>query len=607
MAPLLPVSNNVMKKFVMKKRGIKLNYWSVVSVCAALWFYTMAASGAAYYVAPGGNNANPGSIDQPWATPGYGSKQLQAGDTLIIRGGRYVLSQFYDDMVTPPSGAVSQWITIRGEDGQRPVLAGRDNLYGAVYLSGVSYVRIENLEITHDNQATGSRLYFRDGLDIMGAPCSSIILKDLYIHHLDEFGINVQDVQNMQIINCQIEYCGFGAAGGPEGLQGGWRNVLVQDCKLSYSGHYYRGGNGSNRPYDRPDGFGIEPSEGPIEIADTRAEHNYGDGLDSKASNTTIRRCIVANNSCDGVKLWGGGSLVENTLIYGRGDGNPTTTPWAAVVIDCNQANDSFSLINITVDDFLGNNYLTYVQYDLTVPINLTIRNSIFRGMGYNSPIWIRGNAQFTADHNLFYLPNNEAIVEYGNNTYTQNNIGALGEGNLYGDPMFMSPAWGQDGDYRLQSGSPAIDAGTPTDVPNDDLQGFTRDAQPDIGAYEYGGAGSSTTTSSTTTTTVTTTSTTTTTVVCQCRSNSLKGCISGAVTNLEGQPSAGKVVTLNRISPKKPRVKKTVGTNNSGCYRFVNLPYGTYKIRVNDCTSGSVTVVLSIGEKVNDKNFQCE
>lgn len=85
-----------------------------------------------------------------------------------------------------------------------------------------------------------------------------------------------------------------------------------------FSRNFFVSSSGSDRPYDRPDGFGIEPSDGPVEIVRTVAEHNYGDGLDSKAANTSIRQCTVSNNSCDGIKLWGGGSVVENTLIYGR-------------------------------------------------------------------------------------------------------------------------------------------------------------------------------------------------------------------------------------------------------------------------------------------------
>lgn len=41
-------------------------------------------SGNVYYVSPAGNNSNPGTITQPWATPGYGTSQLQPGDTLVI-------------------------------------------------------------------------------------------------------------------------------------------------------------------------------------------------------------------------------------------------------------------------------------------------------------------------------------------------------------------------------------------------------------------------------------------------------------------------------------------------------------------------------------------
>ncbi len=274
--------------------------------------------------------------------------------------------------------------------------------------------------------------------------------------------------------------------GGPSGDVGGWRNVVVRGCTLSWSGHYYRGGDGSERPYDRPDGLGIEPSLGSVLVEDTLAEHNFGDGLDSKAANTTIRRCIVANNSYDGVKLWGQGSCVENTLVYGRGDGDATPTPWAAIVIDqVDIPGASFEIVNVTVDDFLGRNYLIYVQYD-GQPVDLTIRNSIFSGRGPNCPIYIGGESTLNADHNLFYLPQSEAVLVHGDTAYTAGDIGDLGPGNIYGDPRFVRPAWGEEGDYHLQGGSPAIDAGSPYGAPDTDLENYPRDAHPDIGAYEY-------------------------------------------------------------------------------------------------------------------------
>ena len=442
-----------------------------------------------YYVAPGGDNGNPGTRQAPWGTPGYASRQLQPGDMLVVLDGYYVLSQYDDDILTPPSGTPDRWIVIRGEDGKRPTLAGRDDLSMAINLSGVSYVRIENLEITHDETARGKASWFRDGIVILDEPASHIILHDLYIHHLDEFGMNFQDVSEVQVSDCRIEYCGFGAMGGPERMYGGWENVAIRRCHLSYGGHYYQDSEGSDRPYDRPDGFGVEPSDGPVEIVDTIAEHNYGDGLDSKVRNTTIRRCIVANNSCDGIKLWGGGSRVENTLIYGRGDGNSDVTPWAAIVVGTEDAEARFDFVNVTVDDTLGRNYVMYVQYDEPdIPVILTLQNAIFRAAGPGSHIFVAEASQLKMLHNLFYMPESELVLEHGATAYTAESIHAVGAGNLHADPRFIAPAWGSSGDYHLQSASPAINSGLAEGSPGDDLEGLARDVLPDMGAYEWTG-----------------------------------------------------------------------------------------------------------------------
>ncbi len=446
-----------------------------------------ASTGGVYYVGPGGNNSNPGTREAPWGTPGYGSRQLEPGDTLVILGGRYVLSEYDADIITPPSGSADHWVIVQGEEGSRPVLVGRDNLAMAINLSGASYVRVENLEITHDETANGEAAYFRDGVYIIDKPASDIVLHNLYIHHVDEFGVDIRDIDGLQVSDCRIEYCGFGAIGGPEAEHGGWRNAGIYRSQLSYGGHYYQGGDGTNRPYDRPDGFGIEASDGPVDIVDTVAEHNYGDGLDSKARNTTIQRCVVANNSCDGVKLWGAGSRVENTLIYGRGDGSTELTPWAAVVIGTEQANARFDLINLTVDDTLGHNYIMHVQYDSPdIPVDLTLQNIIFRGAGPYSHVFVGQASQLIARHNLFWLPESEVVLEHGAAAYTAEGIDTLGEGNLYADPRFVAPAWGTDGDYHVQAGSPAINAGLPGGAPRDDLDGLVRDLAPDIGAYEW-------------------------------------------------------------------------------------------------------------------------
>ncbi len=445
--------------------------------------------GQTYYVSPTGSNANAGTQESPWASPGHASRRLGTGDTLIILGGTYVLSEYDDDIVIPPSGTQSAWTTLRGETGKRPVLAGRNNLSHAVDLSGKSYVQMENIEITHDATATGNAAHFREAIVIADSPATHIVLKDLYIHHIDEFGLNFQDAEHVTITDCRFEYCGFGAIGGPNGLQGGLRSMTITRCRLSYGGHYYQGTDGTHRPYDRPDGFGIEPSQGPITIEGTIAEHNYGDGLDSKAANTTFRNCIVANNSCDGIKLWGDNSKVINCLVYGTGDGVGGASPWAGIVIGTEQAGSRFEIVNTTVhDNPTRQAYPMYVQYDSNAAVTVTLRNTIIAG-GYGV-VFFGSGVSLTAEHNLFHRGGSEPEqVELAGTEYTSTAIegGALGPGNRCGDPRFVNPAWGQDGDYHLQDGSPAIDQGTSTGAPATDLDG---DARPqgagiDIGAYE--------------------------------------------------------------------------------------------------------------------------
>jgi hypothetical protein len=240
--------------------------------------------------------------------------------------------------------------------------------------------------------------------------------------------------------------------------------------------------------YDRPDGFGIEPSDGPVEIVWTTSEHNFGDGLDSKSRNTFIRNCLVVNNSCDGVKLWGGGSRVENTLIYGRGDGNTTTTPWSPLVVGTDQTNAVFEIVNVTIDDELGENYLVHVQYDdPQIPIGLTIRNTIFSSRGPNAGLYFGQAVTGAVEYNLFYTPASGTVLQKGQTSYDSSQIGNLGTGNLYGNPQFIATGFGTTGNYHVAASSPAVDGGAAVYAPAVDLENKSRPRSGacDIGAYE--------------------------------------------------------------------------------------------------------------------------
>jgi hypothetical protein len=404
--------------------------------------------GNTYYVSTNGDDSNQGTVESPWRNPVTSTGKLKVGDTLIIKKGEYRLNST-EGPIKPPSGVDKNWITIKGENGA--ILVGTDNLQCALDISGCSYLNIDRLEIKSD------KTEFRDGIAASGDPVNQIVIQNVHIHHLDEFGIDLNDINNLRILNCKIEYCGYGSIGGPKGNAGGWRNILINNCTLSYSGHYYQGGDGSKSAYDRPDGFGIETSQGPITIQNTISEHNKGDGLDSKAENTLIKNCIVDNNNCDSVKLWGTGSKLENCLIYGRGDGNTEITPWSPVVISSEKANANFQLDHVTVDDFTGNNYLMHVQYDhQQTPVKLIVKNSIFSGRGDSSPIFLAGSVQYNFENNLFFMIKSSFVIDIGGKQLTPSHLTELGPGNIYDDPKFTDTGFGNIGNYRLQSGSPA-------------------------------------------------------------------------------------------------------------------------------------------------------
>jgi hypothetical protein len=386
------------------------------------------SAGNIFYVSVSGDDSNPGTQESPWKTPGFGSRQLKPGDTLIVQPGTYKVSRFDDDIIIPESGTKDKWVTISGDAKNPPVLAGSDNLLTAIDLANKEYIQIENIVIQSDNGAS-----LRDGLEIMNGPASHIVLKNLDINHVDEFGINIGDVDDLQILDSKITYAGFGSVGGPAGEHGGWRNAVIRNCYFAYAGHYYQGGPGPS-PYDRPDGFGIEASNGPIEIANTIVEHNRGDGLDSKAANTYIHDSTVKDNSCDGVKMWGAGSRLEDTTISGRGDGNTEATPWADIVIDSEKSGAEFQISRVSIEDTVGNNYIMHAQYDRPdVPVKITVKDSSFRGLGPNSPIFVGRASTITFQNTQFYLPQTDFILEKGDERIDKSMLDSLGENNSYG------------------------------------------------------------------------------------------------------------------------------------------------------------------------------
>ena len=123
-----------------------------------------------YFVAVDGSDEGPGTAGRPWATINHAAEKVVAGDTVVVRGGRYVLTT----QIRPRnSGRSDAWITYIGYPGEKPILDARMVQYpsmpptgldnGAFQIEGVSFLRVANMTIINSHDAGFT---IRDGSNI---------------------------------------------------------------------------------------------------------------------------------------------------------------------------------------------------------------------------------------------------------------------------------------------------------------------------------------------------------------------------------------------------------------------------------------------------------
>jgi parallel beta-helix repeat protein len=185
-----------------------------------------------------------------------------------------------------------------------------------------------------------------------------------------------------------------------------------------------------------------------------------GGGIFARSSDPVLRNNVISNNSVSAVRQRGGGihfyyadAILINNTITG------------------NTAGDGAGI------------YLYYSE--------LTLVNTILWHESSDEEIYVSESGSSTDAINVAYsdIQGGQAgIVTNGNGT-----LNWLG-GNIDADPLFVDAA---NGDYQLQAGSPAIDAGTAffelggqvlVDLDSSEYNG----SAPDMGALEFGGGGSS-------------------------------------------------------------------------------------------------------------------
>ena len=253
---------------------------------------------------------------------------------------------------------------------------------------------------------------------------------------------------------------GYGNNGGAIQNSG---NLTVNQCTLSNNFSGSNGGGGIGN-------FGILQLNGSMFINNS-ASFAGGGLLQINGGTTTAIGCrLTGNTAPQGGAIGNQGMSVDaqmsftNCIIEGNSSGNGS-----ALINIASGANTTLSLLNCTVAGNTGSSAINCGSN--SGPVSLTYKNSIFDNPGFQNFV-------------------GSGLTSLGNN------ISSDGTGNLIalGDKPNTNPLFVSAADYHLQPCSPAINAGTNTGAPADDLDGNTRPYNPysfgtaivDIGAYEY-------------------------------------------------------------------------------------------------------------------------
>jgi hypothetical protein len=417
----------------------------------------LARQGSVYYVAPTGDDDNPGTLDLPWQTIQKAADTLAAGDTVYIRAGTY------PERVTPQSsGGAGQVITYAAYPGETVIIEGTGVVvpeYGGLFdLTERDYIRVSGLRVIHS-----------DYYGIVADTSSHITIEHNHTYDTYSSGISSWNSDNVIVDGNEV----VGACTGP------WQEHISISSTDTFEVRY-------NHIHDVMPG--TEGKEG-LSVKDASSHgkvygnHVYnlnhvGIYVDAEAEHLfdiEVYQNLVHNIEAMGFSLASeqGGTL-ENVRLYNNIAYNNLVGLWLSA---CCTATHPFQDITIINNTFAYNGREGWgggIGIENTQVQNVVIRNNICSQNIYSQMAADPGILpELTVDHNLSDGDRDPEFEFYG--------VGDLVDVS----PSFVNPLLGN---YHLQPGSPAIDQGSALGAPGTDFDGQTRPhgAGYDIGADEW-------------------------------------------------------------------------------------------------------------------------
>lgn len=393
---------------------------------AALAWVVVSAGAATYYVATNGNDSNPGTFEQPFATPqrAVTNAALAPGDTIYVRGGVYMLTT---PVKPAKNGAATNYIRLWAYPGETPIFD----------FSGMGTIE--------------------KALDVRR---SFWHVRGIVVRYAPDNGIFVAGVSNI-IEGCVVHDCkNDGFALGSTTAR--CTNALIINCD-SYR-NFQPSSYGNNG-----DGFAAKSGAGPGNVfIGCRAWHNSDDGWDFYYNTNfpvVLSNCWAFLNGYD---LWGVG-----TNFSGNGNGfklGGAGTRAGHFLTNCvafGNANKGFdhnhSQAGQTIVNCTGySNRVNFSFYETPlVGTNLLINNIAFVGTPTN------------LDPTTVQISNSWQHFVVTAQDFASLDI-ALALAPRGPDYSLPTNAF-----LRLAPGSKLIDAGTYVGLPY-------RGAAPDLGAFEF-------------------------------------------------------------------------------------------------------------------------
>jgi hypothetical protein len=408
---------------------------------SAAFFPPLVTSPGQFFVSTSGSDTNPGTISQPYRTINRGVRDLRPGDILNIRAGTYGENVQITQSRGIVSGTPGNPITVRKYPGDTGAVLIRGGTSGPQPLSTISII---------GSSAQAIDYWIIDGLTISGSGVS--------------VGVYVYIANHNTLRNLRFDP-GFNPNGVGVRLQGTASDNMILDSIFNQPMYYQ------------------------LEV--TSAQHTIVRGNEFTNGNSWIVISFHSSASFAGIiedniihdtsalegaiqlYLSGDGAVVRNNLFYNISERTNGNTAAVQIMRSGKVLIENNTMVNTK----RGVSFLEFSRF-ITVRNNIIANSQI--GLDFNelsgSP---PGSTAVGAELLYNYVYNNQTDIIF---RFPSDDPLVTKIGNCFGgscNPMFVNAG---AHDYRLQAGSPAIDAGDPnTPVP---VGGGGR---VDVGAYESG------------------------------------------------------------------------------------------------------------------------